>query len=173
MVLPGAPSPLFALFTFGLVRLLILAASLILTTAAAAFFLTVSLFLKGELYWLQEDPLTLGGSIIFFATAWFLIALNGGLITLFAMIVTEFLKLRTLIVHLMIGALVGAIIMFRSEGHDYFGRPLPFTDQEFWLAACAAGIVAGVVHWLVAGHRAGRWIESANPPLPPETNAPR
>jgi hypothetical protein len=33
-------------------------------------------------------------------------------------------------------------------------------------AAVAAGIVAGLVYWLIAGRNAGRWCQRATPPAP-------
>ena len=38
---------------------------------------------------------------------------------------------------------------------------LPYTQQEIWIAALAAGFVGGLTHRLLAGHRTGRWMGPA------------
>lgn len=81
-----------------------------------------------------------------------------------AILVTEALGLRSVVLHAVAGGLIGlfcgyALDLVEPLPRFELGLPL---GSNFELLA-AAGIAAGLVYWLVAGRNAGLWRERAEP----------
>lgn len=88
---------------------------------------------------------------------------------LIVVMVTEALSIRSALAYAAGGALSGAacylgLVPFDTETMTFVG--VVRRDLEIMTGA---GIVAGVVYWLVAGRNAGRWREA---PLPPPSAPP-
>lgn len=77
----------------------------------------------------------------------------------------EAMPIRTSLFYALAGAAIGFIAYVSLGGFDAAALSVDgFTRRETEIAI-AAGIVAGLVYWLLAGRNAGRWRES--PPVPP------
>jgi hypothetical protein len=86
-----------------------------------------------------------------------------------AIVIAEALRIRSLLIYavascalFLLGAFGGGFINTYEESIDHAPPLLPPGLQ----LAAAAGIVFGVVYWLIAGRNAGRWCErrqAANP----------
>ena len=137
-----------------LIRLMALALSYALSTLAAAAFVAFSLFLGGNAEWLRDDAGVLIGTIGFTFAVWIDIgpALFGPFLLL--MLIAEPARLAGLTSNLLAGGLLALIYMVMVP----LAVDLPYAQQEIWLAALAAGFLGGLVHWILAGHRAGRWM---------------
>jgi hypothetical protein len=90
--------------------------------------------------------------------AWF----AGLLPTVIAIVLAEAFKIRALLIYavaccalFVFGAFSGGFINLYEESID---RTPPLVPHGLQMAA-AAGIVFGVVYWLIAGRNAGRWCE--------------
>ncbi len=88
------------------------------------------------------------GAVIIFAVGFFP--------TLLAIILAEGFKLRSIVVYGVIG---GALTLAAAYGLDFSGYVTApsadmMHDREVF---AAAGIAGGLVYWLFAGRRAGRW----------------
>jgi hypothetical protein len=76
--------------------------------------------------------------------------------TLLAIVITEGLKLRSIVIHAVIG---GALALAAAYGLDFGGYvTAPNADMMHQREVfAAAGIAGGLVYWLFAGRRAGIW----------------
>ena len=76
--------------------------------------------------------------------------------TLLAIVITEGFKLRSIVVHAVIG---GALALAAAYGLDFSGyMTAPNADMVHEREVfAAAGIAGGLVYWLFAGRRAGIW----------------
>ncbi len=80
-------------------------------------------------------------------------------------VVAELIAIRSILYHLGLGAVCGALA---SVLH-------PMSDPRVLQVSIATGLVAGAVYWLIAGRRAGDWwprqvrplFRGAQPPPPP------
>jgi hypothetical protein len=82
-----------------------------------------------------------------------------------AILVTETFGLRSIVFYALAGGLIG---LFCGYSLGFIG-PLPRFDFDMPLGTnfeilAAAGIVAGLVYWLIAGRNAGLWREPATSP---------
>jgi hypothetical protein len=78
---------------------------------------------------------------------------------LLVIVCAEAFAIRALLFYALAGALMGAVLYFNFSG--WSGRALTaggFARRELEVMA-AAGIVAGLVYWAIAGRNAGRWRE--------------
>ena len=137
-----------------LIRAMALALSFILSTFAASAFLSFALFLGGDAEWVRTNPEVAVGTVGFALAVWFEIAS-----ALFApfflfMLIAEPARLNGLVTNLLIGGGFALVYMVMND----MAVDMPYTEQEVWLAAIAAGFVGGLTHWMLAGYRAGRWM---------------
>ncbi len=90
-----------------------------------------------------------------------------GLLPLAIMIaIAESFKIRSLLVHAAAGAAM-LVIGYYGSGlsksyEESIDRPPPPIARELEIAA-AAGVVFGLVYWVIAGRKAGRWRERGGP----------
>ena len=88
------------------------------------------------------------GAVIIFAIGFFP--------TLLAVVLTEGLKLRSIIVHALIGCALALAAVYGLDFGGYVTAPNADMMHEREVFA-AAGIAGGLVYWLFAGRRAGSW----------------
>lgn len=145
----------------GVLRCLVLCLSFAFSSLAAAAFLTFVLFLNADTGWLAEDPLVAGGTFVFATVTW-LAAMQLTFIPAFVVFaVLEFGRLTSLTMNLMAGGFVALSLLVIPTGEMSIDMSLPYTIRETWTAIIASGFVAGFIHWLLAGHRSGRWLGPA------------
>ena len=152
-----------------LIRLMALALSYFLSTLAAAAFVTFSLFLGGDASWLSGDPEVAVGSIGFTVAVWFDIASFLFAPFLFLMLIAELARFSGLTINLLAGGLLAVIYMVMLPP----ALDQPYVQQEIWLAALGAGFFGGLVHWILAGHRAGRWLGPPKRIVVKDSSGPR
>ena len=144
-------------FILALIRLIALALSYMLSTLAAAAFVTFALFLDAEAQWLREDPAVAVGAVGFTLAVWFEVASAVFAPFLLLVLIAELARLTSLTFNTLAGGLLACVYMVLTP----YGFDLPYTVQQIWLVALAAGFVGGFTHWALAGHRAGRWMGHA------------
>ena len=88
------------------------------------------------------------GAVIIFAIGFFP--------TLLAVVLTEGLKLRSIVVHALIGCALALAAVYGLDFGGYVTAPYAGMMHEREVFA-AAGIAGGLVYWLFAGRRAGVW----------------
>ena len=143
-------------FVLACLRVVMLCISFFFSTLAAALFVTFSLFLGADVSWLEEDPLVAAGSLGFTLSVWLTIGWSLFLPFIGLVTIAEFTRLTGLLANLLMGglcALIFLVLFISPENLD-----VPYSETEVWLTALAAGFVGGFTHWLIAGHRAGRWL---------------
>jgi hypothetical protein len=140
-----------------LIRTIALALSFILSTLAAATFVSFALFLGGDADWLRDDPQVAVGTAGFALAVWFEIARALFVPFIFFILIAEPARLAGLVSNMLVGGGFALVYMVMTGS----AVDLPYPQQEIWIAAVAAGFVGGLAHWLLAGHRAGRWIGPA------------
>ncbi len=141
-----------------LVRFAAMVAGFVAAVFAAAAFLV---FLAvGPLGWESEElPYVITGSLL--VSVPMVAAFAGHLAFLPAlpfMLLAEFLSLRDWLFHAIGGAVVAAatlVLLWRD------GRLEPMGETGMLAAIVAAGVVGGLAYWLIAGRRAGRWLDAA------------
>ena len=141
-------------FILAMIRFLALIFSFLISSLAAATFLTLALFLGGEPEWFRNDPAVALGSVGFTFAGWVEISQSLFLPFLLVAAVAEFSRLTSFIFNILAG---GGLALFYLVLTPY-SFDLPYSQQEIWTAALAAGFVAGFAHWILAGCRAGRWL---------------
>ncbi len=149
---------------FGLLfRVFVLAFSFALSTLAAALFITFVLFLGGDAGWLQEDVTVIGGAVLFALAFWLQIATLGFAAVALTFLAMEIGRFTSLVASLLAGGLCAAIILFSGLAQNAGIEELPYELNQVRLTLIAAGFVGGLVHWLIAGHRSGRWMGQPKP----------
>lgn len=158
------------LIVLACLRFVALALSFILSSFAAALFITFVLFLGSDFGWLEEDILSAIGAIAFATSSWLIIASMALAPSLLAFLVLEFGRFSSLTINLLAGGGVGFAVMVLSfhpgientaspaNGDNRLQTDLPYSDGEIWAAVLSAGFIAGLSHWILAGHRSGRWL---------------
>ena len=141
-------------FVLALIRLMALALSYLLSTLAAAAFITFALFLGGDAQWLQNDPEVVFGSIGFTLAVWFEISRVLFVPFVLFVLIAEPARLSGLVINLAAGGFFAVIYMIMTP----YTFDLPYSQQQIWTAALAAGFVGGFAHWILAGGSAGRWL---------------
>jgi phosphotransferase system glucose/maltose/N-acetylglucosamine-specific IIC component len=86
---------------------------------------------------------------------------------LVVVLITEAFNIRSVLAYAIGGAVVGAacylgLVPFDTETLQFHG-----IVRRHLEVMTGAGIVAGVVYWLIAGRRAGAWREPPRPLRPP------
>ncbi|MEM9734949.1 MAG: hypothetical protein AAF903_15925 [Pseudomonadota bacterium] len=154
-----------------ILRFAALALSYALSCAVAAATITFIIFLGQDIGWLalnpQRDPaemvLTWASASAFFGTVWFSIlpAAFWPAVVVFA--IQEAEKWRSLLIHVVSGAVIavsGVVVTFGLGAVPHVPSGL---DGGGWLTVLTASFFAGATHWLLAGHRAGKWLEPDRP----------
>lgn len=78
--------------------------------------------------------------------------------TLLLVVFAEALSYRSFLFYGVCGALVGAFVYFGTDVSGQLENTTDITPVRFPLQiALAAGIIAGMVYWLLAGRNAGKW----------------
>ena len=130
--------------------------------ACIAAGLTIALgLLAGQWQLLQTDPVAQGGFWIASALGTSFAGAASFMPLLLVVILAEAFRLRSIVFY----ALAGVAIALTAYFGWGFGNPYEESiDQAGPLArgieiVIAAGVVFGVAYWLVAGRRAGAWLE--------------
>jgi hypothetical protein len=82
---------------------------------------------------------------------------------LLVIVCAEAFSIRSLLFYALAGGLLGAVLYFNFSG--WSGRAFTtggFARRELEIMA-AAGIVAGLVYWAIAGRKAGKWRKPSPP----------
>jgi phosphotransferase system glucose/maltose/N-acetylglucosamine-specific IIC component len=140
-------------------RIIVIFLALIVAIVAAGIVLTIGI-VAPDWAGVDSDPFE---RVSFFIVSFFATSLVGAVAMLPALVViiiSEAARLRNFLYYGVGGALVGLASYY---GSDISVRLENTTDvapvgNTLQLAA-AAGIVGGVVYWLIAGRNAGRWRE--------------
>ena len=77
---------------------------------------------------------------------------------LVVLVVTEGIRLRGFVAHLLAGVLVGAVYGFPLT-RIFSGEDMPAVSGSAVQLTLACGGLGGIVYWLIAGRTAGRWSE--------------
>jgi hypothetical protein len=138
-------------------RIVVIFFALILASMAAGIALTIGI-ISPDWTGADSDPFE---RVSFFVFAFFATSFVGAAATLPALVLivyAEASRMRSILYYGVAGAVVGLAAYF---GSDVSGRLENTTDvtpvgHALQLAA-AAGIIGGLVYWLIAGRRAGAW----------------
>lgn len=76
-----------------------------------------------------------------------------------AIVIAEAVPLRSVVFYAAAGAAIGVIVYASLGGFDIATLRYDSFERRETEIMAAAGIVAGLVYWLVAGRNAGRWRE--------------
>ena len=98
------------------------------------------------------------GATAFLTVAWFSIAQLTLLPALTILLLAEFARASSLTMNLLAGGLCALIVLVLYPLATGQEGELPYATREIWLTGLSAGFVGGLTHWLLAGHRAGRWM---------------
>lgn len=104
----------------------------------------------------EEEIINLLFSSAFGLVAFVQISFSAFMPALIAGLVTEAFSLRSWLIHLAIGGVLAAVLL--SSANVYEGEIPP---QQDMVIALAAGFMAGLAYWLIAGRRAGNWRETS------------
>ncbi len=140
-------------------RIIVIAFSLIVSMLIAGIVLAIGI-IAPDWPWLDSDPIE---RVQFFVVSFFATSFIGASAFVPALLligVAEAARLRSVLYYAAAGAVVGLASYF---GSDVELRLENTTDvspvfHPLQLAA-AAGIIGGLVYWLLAGRNAGRWRE--------------
>jgi hypothetical protein len=141
-------------------RIIVIFFAFIVATMAAGIVLAIGI-ISPDWAGADSDPFE---RVSFFMFAFFATSFVGAAATLPALVLIVFAetaRMRSLLYYGIAGAVVGLAAYF---GSDVSGRLENTTDvvpvgHALQLAA-AAGIIGGLVYWLIAGRRAGAWRAS-------------
>lgn len=133
---------------------------------AATFVAVISGMLMVRLLPLPEGVIppefSLRDTIDFSIFYWFVVVVLSAIPVFIAAAIAEAIKLRSLIAHAVIGAVIGFFFTGRatdiSSWLDFSGGPA----QDFGVSAVMviAGALGAAVYWVVAGKHAGKWREA-------------
>lgn len=140
-------------------RIIVIFFALIVATMVAGIALAVGI-ISPDWAGVDSDPVE---RVSFFVVAFFATSFVGAAATFPALVLIVFAeaaRMRSLLYYGVAGAVVGLAAYF---GSDVSSRLENTTDvvpvgHALQLAA-AAGIIGGLVYWLIAGRKAGRWRE--------------
>jgi hypothetical protein len=144
-------------------RIIVIAFALIVSVMAAGVALAIGI-IAPDWPWLDSDPFE---RVTFFVVSFFATSFIGATAfvpALLLIVLAEAGRMRSLLYYAAAGAAVGLASYF---GSDVELRLENTTDvspvfHPLQLAA-AAGIVGGLMYWLLAGRNAGRWRSPAQP----------
>jgi hypothetical protein len=142
-------------------RIFVLIFAVMVASFAAGIFIAIGV-LGPQWHSVSGD---VGERVVFWGTAFFGATATGaaGLLPLAILIALgEAFKIRSLLVNTAAGA---AMMLFAFYGsgmarpyEESIDSPPPMMSRELEIAA-AAGAVFGLVYWVIAGRKAGRWRE--------------
>lgn len=143
-------------------RLFVIFFAVILASMAAGIAIAVGIF--GSEW--QNVSGDVGGRVVFWSTAF--IGATGvgafGMLPLAILIaIAESFNIRSLLVHAAAGAALLLLAYYgsglaRPSYEESIDAPPPLIARETEIAA-AAGVVFGLVYWVIAGRKAGKWRE--------------
>ena len=142
-----------------LLRILMVLFALWVAVMAAGAAIAVGMFLP-EWGMMETDPVD---KAMFFVVAFFATSFAGAVAFLpafLAVIVAEAFNIRSFLYYGTIGAVIGVLGYFGSNISARLEDTTEITPVAHSLElVAAAGIVGGLVYWLLAGRNAGRWRE--------------
>jgi H+/Cl- antiporter ClcA len=142
-------------------RIIVIAFALIVSMLAAGVVLAIGI-LAPDWAWLDSDPIE---RVTFFAVSFLATSFVGAsalVPALLLIVVGEAARLRGFVYYAAAGAAVGLASYFGSNVELRLQDTTDVTPVFHPLQlAAAAGIVGGLVYWLLAGRNAGRWNEPA------------
>jgi H+/Cl- antiporter ClcA len=144
-------------------RILVIFFSLIVAMTIAGIVLAIGILVPDR-SWLDADPVerVMFFTVSFFATSY--IGATAFVPAVLLIVVAEVMRLRNLLYYAAAGAVVGLTSFFGSNVELRLENTTDVTPVFHPLQlAAAAGIVGGLACWLLAGRKAGRGRESAQP----------
>ena len=144
-------------------RIFVILFSLIMSMIVAGIVLAIGILLPDK-SWLDADPIerVMFFTVSFFATSF--IGASAFVPAVLLIVVAEVMRLRSLLYYAAAGAVVGLTSYFGSNVELRLENTTDVSPVFHPLQlAAAAGIVGGLVYWLLAGRNAGRWRERAEP----------
>jgi len=144
-------------------RILVIFFALIVAMMVAGIVLAIGILVPDK-SWLDADPVErmMFFTVSFFATSF--IGASAFVPAVLLIVVAEVMRLRSLLYYAAAGAVVGLTSYFGSNVELRLENTTDVSPVFHPLQlAAAAGIVGGLVYWLLAGRNAGRWRERAEP----------
>ncbi|HZQ14956.1 MAG TPA: hypothetical protein VFB31_19285 [Pseudolabrys sp.] len=142
-------------------RIFVVLFALIVSMLVAGIVLAIGI-VAPEWPWLDSDPVE---RVRFFMVSFFATSFVGAsafVPALLLIVVAEIMRLRSLLYYAAAGAVVGLTSYLGSDVELRLENTTDVTPVFHPLQlAAAAGIVAGLAYWLLAGRNAGRWREPA------------
>ena len=144
-------------------RIVVILFALWLATMAAGIVWSVGL-VGAQWPAMSGDPVE---RVVFWGAAFIASGITASLLflpMLIAVALAEAFAIRSLLINVA-GAVALVLLAYQGAGYGRSGeesidRAPPMVSHEFEIAA-AAGITFGLVYWLIAGRKAGRWRERA------------
>lgn len=144
-------------------RIIVILFALWLATMAAGIVWSIGL-LGAQWPAMSGDP---AERVMFWGAAFIASGITASLLflpTLIAVVLAEAFAVRSFLINVF-GAVVLVLLAYQGAGlgrggEESIDRAPPLVSREFEIAA-AAGVAFGLVYWLIAGRKAGRWRERA------------
>jgi H+/Cl- antiporter ClcA len=144
-------------------RIIVIAFALIVASIIAGIALAIGI-IAPDRSWLDSDPIE---RVMFFTVSFFATSFIGATAFVPAVLlvaVAEIMRLRRVLYYAAAGAVVGLASYFGSNVELRLENTTDVSPVFHPLQlAAAAGIIGGLVYWLLAGRNAGRWREPAQP----------
>jgi hypothetical protein len=144
-------------------RIIIVAFALLVSIMAAGVALAIGI-IAPDWPWLDSDPFE---RMTFFAVSFFATSFVGATAFVPALLliaIAEAMRLRSLLYYAAAGAVVGLASYFGSDVGLRLENTTDVTPVFHPLQlAAAAGIIGGLMYWLLAGRNAGRWRAARQP----------
>jgi hypothetical protein len=141
-------------------RIIVIIFALIVASMAAGVALAVGI-VAPDWPTMDSDPVE---RVSFFVLAFFATSFVGAAATLPALVLIVFAeaaRMRSFLYYGVAGAVVGLASYFGSDVSSRLENTTDVTPVGHALQlAAAAGIIGGIVYWLIAGRRAGAWRAS-------------
>ena len=142
-------------------RIIVILIALWLATMAAGIVWSIGL-LGAQWPAMSGDP---AERVVFWGAAFIASGITASLLflpMLVAVVLAEAFAVRSLLINVF-GAVALALLAYQGAGFGRSGeesidRAPPLVSREFEIAA-AAGATFGLIYWLIAGRKAGRWRE--------------
>jgi hypothetical protein len=142
-------------------RIVVILFALWLATMAAGIVWSIGL-LGAQWPAMSGDP---AERVVFWGAAFIASGITASLLflpMLIAVVLAEAFAVRSLLINVF-GAVALALLAYQGaglgrNGEESIDRAPPLVSREFEIAA-AAGATFGLIYWLIAGRKAGRWRE--------------
>jgi hypothetical protein len=142
-------------------RIFVILFALWLATMAAGIVWSIGL-LGAQWPAMSGDP---AERVVFWGAAFIASGITASLLflpMLIAVVLAEAFAVRSLLINVF-GAVALALLAYQGaglgrNGEESIDRAPPLVSREFEIAA-AAGATFGMIYWLIAGRKAGRWRE--------------